>query len=68
VVHRNLETFRSPKLCTIEVLRDHLVRSIPEILAVERHANDEGTHAEHRLWLGEFDLALAGAIWGVDLT
>jgi hypothetical protein len=67
VVHRNLETFRSPKLFTIEVLRDHLVRSISEILAVEWHVHDKETHAEHRLLLGEFDLALVEAIWSADL-
>ena len=50
------------------VLIDHLVRSIPEILTVEWHAHDEETHAEHRLSLGEFDLALVGTIWGADLT
>ena len=53
----NLEPFRSPELLTIEVI-DHLVRSIPEILAVEWHAHDEETHAEHWLSLSEFDLAL----------
>ena len=68
MVHRNLEPFRGPKLLTIEVLIDHLVRSIPEILAVEWHAHDEETQAEHRLSLGEFYLALFGAIWGADLT
>jgi len=51
----------------IEVLIDHLVRSIPKILAVEWHTHDEETHAEHRLLLEEFDLALVGAIWGADL-
>ena len=68
MVHRNLEPFRSPKLLTIEVLMDHLVRSIPEIRAVEWHAHDEETHAEHRLSLGKFNLALVGTIWGADLT
>ena len=53
MVHRNLEPFHGPKLLTIEILRDHLVRSIPELLAVEWHAHDKETHAEHWLLLGE---------------
>jgi len=68
VVNRNLEPFRRPKLLTIEVLIDHLVCSIPEILAVEWDAHDEETHAEHWLSLGKFDLALVRAIWGADIT
>jgi hypothetical protein len=59
---RDLEPFRSPKLLTIEVLVDHLVRSIPGILAVEWHAHDEEARAEYRLLLGVLDLALVGAI------
>jgi hypothetical protein len=52
----------------MEVLIDHFVRRIPEILAVEWHSYDEETQAEHWLSLGEFDLALVGAIWGANFT
>jgi hypothetical protein len=58
VVHQNLETFRSPKLLTIEVLRDHLVRSIPEILAVEWH-----THDEERMLITGFRLENSTLLW-----
>jgi hypothetical protein len=60
-----LKPFRGPELLTIKVLMDHLVLSIPEIMAGEWHAHD---NAEHQLSLREFDLALVGAIWGADLT
>jgi hypothetical protein len=56
VVHRNLELFRDPKLLTIEVLLDHLVHSIPDILAVEWNAHDEEKYAEHRHSLGDSTL------------
>ena len=67
MIHQNLEPFHSPKILTIEVLIHHLVCSISEILAVEWYAHNEEMHAEHWLSLGEFDLALVGAIWGMDL-
>jgi len=46
-------------LLTIGVLMNHLVHCVPEILAVEWHAHDKKTHAEHWLSLGEFDLAFS---------
>jgi hypothetical protein len=61
VTRRNLEPFRGPKFITIEVPIDHLVCSVPEMLTVEWPVHDEKTHAEYRLSLGEFDLALVGA-------
>jgi hypothetical protein len=68
MVHRDLEPFRSPKFLTIEVLVDHLVRSILEILAVKWHAHDEEARAKHRFSLGELDLVLVGAIGRADLA
>ena len=62
MVDRDLEPFRGRKLLTVEVLVDHLVHSIPEILAMEWHAHDEEARAEYWLLLGELDLGLVRAI------